>query len=362
MSTAEKRSNPDPSNPQPQKYQRTGDGSAKVAALDVTVLGSVSVTDIDKYVTTLGRSDGICSIDTLQLLEARFAAPLAISFSALQSRLLKAQFQYFDQMVYYASFKEPQYKNLPTHKILADQCARLLVLAEDDTVKNRPSLEDAILYRIAFMSSYAAFCCGGGAREKFANDVYSTIIDKANVATNTHDLFGRLVSASERHLSRPQDRSYIWNSPEIMSLQPASTASQSSNLTVPVPVPVPSSTIQAPETLVRENSDAGSDQWVVQKASQFITSWEKLSDIEDVTDWDTLDMISEEDRNLFEDARMSRMIEYGEDDATPGGFMLYGAQGVGKTTLARHWCHHIKGTLVELDNRAKGHLQGLTEE
>lgn len=105
-----------------------------------------------------------------------------------------------------------------------------------------------------------------------------------------------------------------------------------------------------------------SDSWIVDKANEFITKWEDLPDVDDLVGWKELDTISTQDKRLFKRAWVSRRINQGRNKKTPFGSILIGPRSAGKTTVAISWCHHIEGTLIELDSRAQGPLRGQTEK
>lgn len=86
---------------------------------------------------------------------------------------------------------------------------------------------------------------------------------------------------------------------------------------------------------------------------------------ERLTSGDMFDTIDEEDRRWFERSHSMSKISIGFRKGKlkkVRSHLLYGAQGSDKSALARDWCHRIKGTLIELDSRAAGPLQGQTEQ
>lgn len=331
------------------KKSKTETSKGTIPSIPVhSALDSISIAEIDKFITKPTSDGGICTIEDLMIIEARFTSPLTQPFVPAQARLHTAQSPYHRQLLDFASDKQEKLgKKMTTdHAVL--QSTRLIMLAEQPEAITRQDLRDAILYRATFMLFYGAFNCNGGGNSMGAIKKFREVIEKVPVTPDPNGLVEMLVAASERHLTKKEYRSVIWKNledpkrPSNLPIEPAEPTEPTKTTSIP-------------------RSDSINDQWVQSKAQSLITSFEDLH-LESLTAWDKIDNVSDEDKDELLVERMMRRIEPEEQDGTPPGVLLHGVQGSGKTSVVLNWCRHVKGTLIEFNAHTKGPYEGLTEQ
>lgn len=326
--------------------QKTDSKTSTISPIVVnTPLGSIPINQIDKYITKPLDSASL-TLDDLKILEARFTSPLTQPFVDAQARLHTAQSRYHRQFFEFASANQHLFGKKITPETAVTQSIRVIVLANGSQATSRPDLQDALLYRATFMLFYGAYNCNGGGNSSGASKKFEEAIKKADLDIDIPALVEMLTAASERHLDRQADRSSIWAT--YMSRSEENTSRQSDQPRTAVP------------TTTTGSADLSVDNRVAIKAQTFITSWKDLEQTSDLATFDQIDNVSELNKMKLRNRRGTWMMD--KQGSTPASVLLHGPQGSGKSSFVMNWCQFVKGTLIEFNANAKGHLEGLTEQ
>jgi len=110
--------------------------------------------------------------------------------------------------------------------------------------------------------------------------------------------------------------------------------------------------------------DFNSPEHITQLASGF---WTDLSMHEPIPAWDSMKLTDLAATSAFEKEYMLRRfpnaaIKVIEPEHTPGGVMLHGGQGTGKSAMVYSFCKHFGVKLVEITGSIKQAYQGQTEK
>jgi len=347
-----------------------GDGPpSKVPRLSIPMspeaeelLNSMSPSEIDLHITTESWGNGICDQTTLKLAEAACIHRPVLPFAESQFTILQARHQYSDTMNNFLLEQQAAY-----HKLSKDAtfkaAASLLPLAFHPAVDQRQNLKDAILYRVGFLVMDKAF-------EQNSCKQAKKVLGQLPSQSSVEELFKDMANASKRHLERPEDRSVLWpQPPQVFSRlststqlpPPASTmflpSSPPKRLGSPSKTLLPSS--PAKQLAEEESAELEPDDWLAREAKAFIKTAEHLQ-AEGVVPWRNIDSITESQKYDLEDEHDMRSSRWQRPIKGPGGIILHGVNGCGKTEIVRSWCVEIGATWYKIELSVEGKYRGQT--
>lgn len=289
-------------------------------------LKSIRISEIDKYITKPDNKTGIFEIPTLQLIESFYLQRLTAPFSQFQIRLAAAQMKH-PEIAEFAVQNEAKFHTLPKTAETGREASRIMRLAESGDFDGYPRHRDALLYRVAIIQNYGVFILQPG----HSAPKFEELLKISTAFTNVQDMLEAITAASERHLSRKEDRSCIW-------IEQGATSNIAADIV---------------------KMGGSQDEWVASQVDRLVQRFDDLPDMS--TGLDEVDMVDAAVLlQLKGNHRLRKMAGGSKRDCFLGALM-HGPQGTGKSEFVRAWCRHVRGYLITLDISAQGSLRGQSE-
>ncbi|KAK5095506.1 mitochondrial dynamin GTPase Msp1 [Lithohypha guttulata] len=309
---------------------------------------TVSPANLDQVIT----QHNICSREDLLLAEAFFQYKYIDVLTSQQVRISRARIPVFEQ---FSKFLQTTSKQ-PDTEATAAAASVLSTLLKKEAVTATPHLRDAILYRIGFLAAGQAWWHNS---KKECLKVYSKLGYQAV------GLFTRIAEATERHLSRNEDRSPLWhkytNRSSTAPTGPLRPPVENQPLLFAQPTfapPPPSSPLKSPSRYSQYDGRIEDDSDL--QLDRYIYTPDKFINAEDIVPWSAMTAISEDDKFILEAEHRRRSNLYRKARSAFPGILLHGVQGCGKTELIRSWCQKIGATFIRIGAFVEGKLRGQT--